>query len=190
MTSKELIDLIQKDADYYRSCGGGVTFSGGDPLMQAPFLLEVLRGLRGIHRAVQTSGCFIESVFADIISELEFVMMDLKLMDPESHRHFTGVSNELILRNAETLMRSGKPVCFRIPLIPGVNDSIENQEQTAEFISRISRSPKVELLPYHRTAGAKYPMSGMTYEPRFDTEQKIQACPEIFHHHGLECTVL
>ena len=188
MTARQLADTILKDAAYYAGCGGGVTFSGGEPLLQADFLLEVLDLLPGIHTAVQTSGYAEEEVFRAVVSRLDYVMMDLKLMDSERHRQFTGVPNEKILKNAEYLLQSGVPCRIRVPLIPGVNDTEENLRATAVFVAR--HPAPVELLPYHQTAGAKYPMVGMDYAPGFDTAQAVQTHLDIFKEYGLECTVL
>lgn len=190
MTSEALAETILRDAAYYASCGGGVTFSGGEPLLQAEFLLEVWERLSGIHCAIQTSGYAEENTFRRVLEKLDFVMMDLKLMDEAQHRRYTGVSNERILKNAEMLLKSGVPCRIRVPLIPGVSDTEDNLRRTAEFIVGTGCPAPVELLPYHRTAGAKYSMVGMEYAPTFDTEQKVRTHPEIFKAYGLECTVL
>lgn len=190
MTGEQLAEIIRKDAAYYANCGGGVTFSGGEPLLQADFLLEVLDALPGVHKAIQTSGYADAETFRAVISRMDYVMMDLKLMGSEMHRRFTGVSNEKILQNARWLLQSGIPCRIRIPLIPGVNDTEENLRATAEFIAGTGRPAPVELLPYHQTAGAKYAMVGMEYNPKFDTAQAVQTHTELFKEYGLECTVL
>ena len=190
MTSADLARLILKDAAYYRNCGGGVTFSGGEPLLQSGFLLEVLAQLSDVHCAVETSGYADAETFDAIIGQMDYVMMDLKLMDDKKHRQYTGVSNERILRNARSLLESGKPCSLRIPLIPGVNDTLENLEATAAFIAGCGGHAKVELLPYHKTAGAKYEMIGAAYQPLFDTEGKVNPREDIFRQYGLECEVL
>ena len=110
-------------------------------------------------------------------------------MDDAQHRKHTGVSNARILHNARTLIAGGKPCCIRIPLIPGVNDSEENLRATAAFIADCGKA-RVELLPYHKTAGAKYEMVGMQYQPLFDPEQTVQTHRELFTSYGLECSVL
>ncbi len=188
LTSTELAEKIKKDADYYSRYGGGVTFSGGEPLLQVKFLLEVLDALPGVHKAIQTSGYAEEETFRQVIARMDYVMMDLKLMDSEQHRRFTGVPNEKILKNAEFLLQSGVPCRIRVPLIPGVNDTEENLRATSAFVAR--HPAPVELLPYHQTAGAKYAMVGMEYAPGFHTAQAVQTHPEIFREYGLECTVL
>lgn len=188
-TAEELAHIILKDADYYRRYGGGVTFSGGEPLLQSGFLLEVLSLLPTVHCAIETSGYAQPEVFESVIEKMQYVMMDLKLMDDEAHRKHTGVSNERILHNARTLIQSGKPCRIRIPLIPGVNDTEKNLRATAAFIADCGKAP-VELLPYHKTAGAKYEMVGQTYQPTFDPDQAVETHQDIFTSYGLECSVL
>ena len=116
--------------------------------------------------------------------------MDIKLMDEAQHRRYTGVSNKSILQNAEILMKSGRPHRLRIPLIPGVNDTVENLDAFAGFVSSVNPLTPIELLPYHKTAGAKYEMVGMEYKPIFQTDTKVSTHPEIFEKYGLEATVL
>ena len=190
MSAQELARRIGRDAAYYAACGGGVTFSGGEPLMQSGFLLEVLALLGGVHRAVETSGYAAPEVFDRMLGLVEYVMMDIKLMDEAQHRLHTGVSNAGILRNAQILLESGVPCRMRVPLIPGVSDTAENLEATASFIASHRPGASAELLPYHKTAGAKYEMVGMRYAPRFDTEQRVAARTEVFKQYGLECEVL
>jgi pyruvate formate lyase activating enzyme len=190
MEAGELAGKILKNADMLRSSNGGVTLSGGEVLMQPEFLLELLSYLMPLHRAIETCGHAPETVFRKAINACDHVLMDLKLMDSEQHKRFTGVGNELILRNFEYLRASGKPFIVRIPLIPGVNDDRENLIRTAEFIAGSPGLLKVELLPYHASAGAKYKMAGMTYDPQFDTAQKVHIEPEIFSDRGIRCDVL
>ena len=116
--------------------------------------------------------------------------MDLKIMDDEKHRRYTGVSNRIIHENLEQLKRSGKPFRIRIPVIPGVNDTKENFRAAAKVLQGAEHLEKVELLPYHRTAGAKYRMTGMIYHPSFDTEQEPNMDPGIFHEMGVPCEIL
>ena len=190
MTSAELAQVVLKDAAYYARYGGGVTFSGGEPLLQARFLAETLDQLPGVHRCIETSGYASPEAFESVVSRLDYVIMDLKLMDETLHRTYTSVSNAPILRNAVTLMKSGKPCRFRVPLIPGVNDTTENMRATAEFVSGVNPHVPIELLPYHITAGAKYGMIGEDYKPIFDTQRKVQVHLELLKSYGLEVSVL
>ena len=190
MTSEALAALIQKDAAYYARYGGGVTFSGGEPLLQAAFLTETLDRLPGVHRCIETSGHADGAVFRGVVERLDEVIMDLKLMDDRLHRQYTGVSNARILDNARWLMRSGKPCRFRVPLIPGVSDTEENMRATAAFITEGNPRVPLELLPYHVTAGAKYAMLGRPYVPAFDVNQLVQVHLDLIKSYGLECRVL
>ena len=190
VTAGELAGRILKNADYYAAYGGGVTFSGGEPLMQAAFLGEVLRLLPGVHCAVETSGYCQPSLFQEITALLDYVIMDIKLFDETRHRHFTGVSNRLILQNALGLCEGQIPFVIRIPVIPGVNDTDENYRQTAAFLSGARNLVRVEFLPYHKTAGAKYSMAGMEYQPQFDPEGSIHILQEIFGEYGIRSVIL
>ena len=132
---------------------GGVTFSGGEPLLQAEFCVALAQRLRGkLHLALETCGYAAHDVFVKTALLFDFVMMDLKLMDEEAHLRYTGVSNRQILKNAAWLMESGIPFLFRTPLIPGITDTKENLAAVAAF----AKEARVELLPYNTLAAAKY----------------------------------
>jgi len=190
VTSQELVKRIRKNADYYARYQGGVTFSGGEPLLQAPFLLEVLKQIPDLHRAIETSGYCEPAVFAEVIRHVDYVMMDLKIFDEKKHQQYTGVSNGRILQNARQLMETDTPFVIRIPVISGVNDNEDNYRQTASFLKGARALVKVELLPYHKTAGAKYSMMGMQYQPNFNTEAAVQVLPAVFAEYGILCEVL
>ena len=188
--AEDLAAKLLRDRDYLAAQGGGVTFSGGEPTMQAEFLLELLERTASMHRAIETSGYCSGNVFDAILARIDYVMMDLKLADAALHRQYTGVSNEPILENLDRLKKSGRPFRIRIPVIPGVNDSEDNFEQTARLLTDAPALEQVELLPYHVTAGAKYEMVGLHYQPTFDTGCTPQLRTEIFRRHGLRCTHL
>ena len=127
MSEDELVGKILKNAAILNMSGGGVTFSGGEPLCHAEFIKGCLVKLRGkTDRALQTCGYAESAVFCEMLSELDYVLYDLKLMDDVRHRHYTGVSNERILENYSLLAERGVPFITRIPLIPTVNDTAEN----------------------------------------------------------------
>ncbi len=139
---------------------GGVTFSGGEPLLQADFVKEVIDLLgEDVSVAIETSGCVQEAVFASVIARMNLVYMDVKLADSEAHKRFTGVTNEKILRNLEVLRASGVPCVIRTPLIPGITDTRENLEAIEKLVGDLPW----EKLPYNNMAGAKYPFFGMEY---------------------------
>jgi pyruvate formate lyase activating enzyme len=190
MTSKELITLILERNSYYARYGGGVTFSGGEPLFQPDFLIEVLDGLTNVHRALETSGYASQIVFKDVCDRIDFIMMDIKIIDDKLHQTMTGVSNRPILKNLEQLCTGGKPFIIRIPLIPGVNDNEHNYKETAKLLRHAPTLQKVELLPYHKTAGAKYKMLGRNYEPKFDINRATMISQEAFDEYGIRSSVL
>ena len=190
VTADELEKRIRKNAAYYARYGGGVTFSGGEPLMQASFLIEVLERVSDLHRAIETSGFCEPEQFAAVVSRLDYVMMDLKIFDDALHRKYTGVSNEKILANARQLVEGDTPFVIRIPVIPGINDTEENYRSTASFLKGAKKLQKVELLPYHKTAGAKYGMLGMEYKPDFDTNSAVRTSVKLFEEYEIRCEVL
>lgn len=190
ITPEELIQKIESKLWMLSSSGGGVTFSGGEPLSQPEFLLECLQLLEGkAHRAIQTSGSAPASIFAQALEHCDYVLYDLKLMDSDKHKKYTGVDNGAILENYRTLARSGKPFITRIPLIPGVNDTEENLTQTAQFMNSLHIN-KVELLPYNKAAGAKYKMLDRIYTTDFDPDVEPQSHTEIFENYGIEVRIL
>lgn len=189
-TSDELVKRIKKDSDYYNQYGGGVTFSGGEPLLQHEFLFEVIQKLDGVHKTIETSGYTDEKIFKKAVELFDYIIMDIKIMDDKLHQKYTSVSNVKILNNAKILMKSNKPFRIRVPLIPGVSDTIENIEAFAKFIVENNKNTFIELLPYHKTAGAKYGMVGSEYKPIFDIDRKVEIHEDIFKKYGLEAKVL
>jgi len=190
MTSRELADTIHENSDYYEQCGGGVTFSGGEPLMQAEFLTEVLKLLPDVHTAMETSGFTDSQTFTTVVSHLDYVLMDIKIFDNDLHIKYTGVSNEQILQNAKILCAGDTPFVIRIPVIPGVNDNEQNFRQTAKWIAGAKALEKIELLPYHKTAGAKYSSVGKAYAPMFDIDKAINISTGIFEEYNIRSSVL
>ena len=154
----DLMVEIEKDRVFFEESGGGVTFSGGEPLIQHQFLAEVLLQCRsrGIHTCVDTSGAVPYEVFAGLKDSVDLFLYDLKIIDDKRHREFTGVSNLIILENLKRLAEGESRIVVRIPLIPGVNDSDENIRQTADFVARLGTVKDISLLPYHDIAEQKY----------------------------------
>ena len=170
--------------------GGGVTFSGGEPLCQADFVLACMELLRGkTNRAIQTAGHVPPRRFQRVLKECDYVLYDLKLMDSEMHRRYTIAGNEWILENYRTLAKSGVSFTTRIPLIPSVNDTEENIEATARFLRECGVS-YIELLPYNKMAGGKYRMLGREYTIDFDPSAVPNAREAIFHRYGVEVKIL
>ena len=149
---------IEKDTIYYDQSGGGVTFSGGEPLQQVEFLAALLERCKEheIHTAVDTSGLAAWGHFKKILPFTNLFLYDLKVMDEEKHRLYTGISNRLILENLQNLTETGARVTVRIPIIPKLNDDEMNLEATIVFLSSLERIQNVDLLPYHNIATDKY----------------------------------
>lgn len=161
-SSSDLADKLLKLVPLFNASGGGVTFSGGEPLMQVDFLCDVIKKLKekeAVHTAIQTSGFAASSVFERVVKSVDYVMMDLKIADREMHKKYTGVYNDVILKNFDFLKNSGTEYVARIPLIPDITDTRENLAAISEIIGD---SP-CELLSYNEMASAKYDMVGMEY---------------------------
>lgn len=154
ISAKALADRLLKQADFWQMTGGGITVSGGEPLMQSEFVTELTKHLGSVHKAIQTSGFAEPATYRSVISRFDFIMQDIKLADSEEHRRFTGVSNEWILENIRWLKESGKEFLLRVPLIPGITDTPEN----LAAIRRIAADSPIEYLPNNPLAGAKYEM--------------------------------
>jgi len=154
----EVMREIEKDLPFFDQSGGGVTFSGGEPLQQAEMLLELLKrcGELGIHRVVDTSGLAPTAVLLDVARHTELFLYDLKHMNSQRHQEYTGVPNELILANLQALSQNGGAFRIRIPLLAGINDSDENIEATARFATGLPGLCGIDILPYHHFASAKY----------------------------------
>jgi glycyl-radical enzyme activating protein len=168
MDAGEVLAEVLEDAAFYRNSGGGLTLSGGEPLCQPAFALELLRLAKaaGIHTAIETNLAAPWDRVAELLPFLDLVMADLKLMDAARHREWTGASNDRILENARRLAGMGKPLVVRTPVIPGVNDAPEAIGAIAEFVRGLSPNVRYELLPYHPLGVGKYRSLGV--ECRFD----------------------
>lgn len=172
ITTEELARLLLKNKDIYILNKGGITLTGGEPLMQSGFVIELLDMLPGIHKAIETCGYASEAVFSHVAGKTDLVLFDVKHTDPLLHRKYTGKGNRRILKNLEYLCSSPVEFIVRVPLIPGVNDTPENMRAIAGIIKGAPSLVRVELLKYHKTAGAKYAMIGQEYNPPFDVSKE------------------
>ncbi|HAK44530.1 MAG TPA: glycyl-radical enzyme activating protein [Spirochaeta sp.] len=150
-TAEELYSIIIKDEDFYRESGGGVTFSGGEPLLQQEFLLDMLKRCKaaGLHTSLDTALNVEWSSIEEVLPWVDLVLLDIKGMNSERHLRNTGVSNEKILENAEKLSATGVEIIVRMPIVKGLNDSIEELRAAAAFLKDWQNLSAVELLPYH-----------------------------------------
>ena len=166
MSVKEILEEIEKDRIFYEESRGGVTFSGGEPLMQPDFLNALLKECkeRAIHTAVNTCGFAQYEIIDRIHDKVDLFLYDIKTMDNRKHRKYTGASNEQILKNLKKLAESGSSIVISFPIIPGINDDDKNVTRTAEFISSLPNIQQVNLLPYHRAGIEKYKNLGKPYK--------------------------
>lgn len=190
----EIIKEIKKDTPFYDESGGGVTFSGGEPLLQSAFLLELLQecGRLGVHRAVDTAAFAETELVFRVAEHCDLFLIDLKHMDSEKHRLYTGVPNELIQKNIFELARAGHALQIRIPLIEGVNSDDENMRLSGEFLAGLANPPGVDLLPYHSIAGSKYTKMGRENPGmEFTTvgRERLDACAENLTRMGLNVRI-
>ena len=190
-----VLESILKDTHFYEESGGGVTFSGGEPLMQSAGLKLLLDGCRkqGIHTTVDTSGYAGQKLFEEIKDVTDLFLYDLKNMDPELHRKYTGVDNSLILSNADYLLNQGASLIFRIPVIPGINTSPEELDAMLGFLEeRADKMKELHLLPYHRIADNKYhrlKMKQQLQEVKEPSEAEMQLLKKTFEQTGLEVII-
>ena len=166
MSPEEVLEEVLKDEIFYRKSNGGVTFSGGDPFEQKQFLVETAKLCkeRYLRTAVETCGSVPWESIEDALAYIDLFLYDLKEMDPERHRKFTGVANELVLKNYRRLAETGKQIIARIPVIPGFNDRDENFNRVIHFLHEHTPGIQVSLLPYHRLGKTKYVRLGMKYQ--------------------------
>jgi pyruvate formate lyase activating enzyme len=174
-TSKELADLLNSQADILRRNEGGVTFSGGEPLMQTEFVAEVIDRLDDLHTLLDTSGYGAEKDFRLLAGKVDLVHFDLKLIDTDLHRRYAGVDSTLILENLRILAEIGTPTVIRVPLVPGVTDTDENLTAIAETVKDLPGLQRVDLLPYNKAAGGKYQAAGMQFAADYDESQEVNA---------------
>jgi pyruvate formate lyase activating enzyme len=186
----DLVRELLRDRIFFDDSGGGVTFSGGEPLMQQEFLVECLALLanEGVHTALDTCGFAPWEQLEEAALVASLVLYDVKLMDEARHRAATGRSNRIILENLQALARIHPEIWIRVPVIPGVNDDRANLEATARFLAPLPGVRRVDLLPYHATGQAKFARLGKTYahaETAPPSAQALEDAAAIFRARGL-----
>lgn len=190
---EDVIREIEKDKVFYEESGGGVTFSGGEPLVQIDFLdnLLTLAKKKGLHTTIDTCGYAPWENIERIKDNVDLFLYDIKHMDNEKHKKYTGVSNELILDNLRKLAGEGKRIWVRIPIIPGINDDALNIEKMCEFISSLNLRD-VFILPYHNIAIDKYNRLDMEYkipDIKNPDDEVMEEIAEKFKEYGLNVKI-
>jgi pyruvate formate lyase activating enzyme len=202
----ELMQIIERERVHIDQSGGGVTFSGGEPLMHPEYLIEMLKacGEKGLHRAVDTCGFASTETLLEVAKYTDLFLFDLKLMDPIQHKKWTGVDNRLILKNLKILSETGSNINIRIPFIKNVNTHIKEVTAMAEFIANLRNKkrgsetvspqikPIVNLLPYHNIASGKYKKLEMFYDSAAmdePTADDLKTATEIFGKYGIEVEI-
>lgn len=191
----ELMEIIDRERIHIDQSGGGVTFSGGEPLMYPDFLLEMLKvcGEKGLHRAVDTCGYASTKTLLEVAKHTDLFLYDLKLMDPVQHKKWTGKDNHRILENLKILAETGATINIRIPFIKNVNTEIGEVLKMAEFVASFpGKKPMINILPYHNIATGKYKKLQMEYnenEMKEPSEEEIQKAIDIFNSFGLEVEI-
>ncbi len=195
MTVEQIMTEIEKERVFFEQSGGGVTFSGGEPLLHPEFLIQLLDecGRQGIHRVVDTAGLVNTDILLEVAKRTDLFLFDLKMMESGLHRQWTGVPNGKILENLRILAESGASINIRIPLIGGVNDDEENITETARFIASLQgKKIAVNLLPYHKIAMTKYQKLGRGEEfvsLEEPTQGRQQEAMDILREHGIEVNI-
>ncbi|WP_273270024.1 glycyl-radical enzyme activating protein [Pseudoramibacter alactolyticus] len=195
MTVQQVIREVKKDAAYYRRTGGGITISGGEPLMQYRFTAEILKAgqAQGWNTAIETTGYTYEEAALDaVLPYLDLALMDAKAPNDELHKKFTGVSNEVIKKNARRIAKEAGDTIIRVPTIPGVNASAETIREIADFAKDLGVK-EVHLLPYHKLGENKYHLMGLEYKMPEDTKtpnrEEMAAFKKVVESAGLTCKI-
>lgn len=189
MSVEEVMAVVERDAVFYRTSGGGVTFSGGEPTWQKTYLEDLVDACWavGYPTAIETSMHFEWEALLPVLGKLDRLFADLKHMDSGQHRKWTGAGNETILANLKKAGTLGKPITIRIPLIAGVNDTDANISATAGFLGEHLSGCTVELLPYHTWGKDKYAGIGKRFEEGFrrPSEDRMRAIEDLFRDRGV-----
>lgn len=193
MSPEEILEEIQKDAAFFEESEGGITVSGGEPFSQPDFLKVFLGKCKqqNIHTALDTCGYVSSKYVEKIADKVDLFLYDIKLMDGRKHRKYTGVSNRVILKNFKKLAEESRSFLVRFPVIPGINDDVDNVRQTAEFVSACGVK-NVSLLPYHRAGIEKYKALGKSYKmgnTRSPSDKQLKQIKQSFENCGLRAKI-
>ncbi len=192
MSIEEILIEVERDKAYYKNSGGGVTISGGEPLVQWEFVVALTKSLkqRYYHVAIETTGYGPWEHLEQMIMNCDLILYDLKHMNDAKHKKYTGVSNTLILENAENVAKSGKKTIFRVPLIGGINDDEENILKISDFANKL-KIYEVHLLPYHKLGEPKYESLNRKYTCKSYTpsKDKVEELKKLLETKGLNVKI-
>lgn len=194
-TLMEVWDAVRRDKMFYDDSGGGITASGGEPLLWSKFIRElfILSHEESINTCIETCGLADSEALLDVLPVTDHFLFDLKHMDSDIHRKYTGQPNDQILKNATLILEQGADVVFRQPLIPGINDSRGNIEATAAFLNRLGkRAARLQLMPYHRMGQNKYKALNMPCpmeEIGMADDGRAEAVKAAYIERGIHCTI-
>jgi len=185
-STDDLLEILEKEKIFISESNGGVTFSGGEPLLQPEFLLEALKKCKreGYHTAVDTSGYAKPEQYLPILKYTDLFLFDVKHLDDVKHFQYTGVSNDLILNNLELILDSGKDVWIRVPVVPGINDDSSHLEMLRSFFLKIKckNLKKINLLPYHKIGSSKYKKFRIPYRMNGIEQPSASRMKELKHY--------
>lgn len=193
MSIQQVIRELKKDATTYRRSGGGITLSGGEPLVQYEFASELLQAYKGQgwHTAIETTGVGSREAIEKVIPYVDTVLLDLKHMDSGQHKKFTGIGNEPVIKNAPEICKISKTV-IRVPVIPGFNYSVEAIKAISEFARTLAGIRTIHLLPYHSFGENKYGLLGQDYtmkQVKPLAPEDLEECRTVVESYGFQCII-
>ena len=194
MTVSEVMEQVMKERIFFDQSGGGVTFTGGEPLAQPDFLMAALEECKRneIHTAIDTCGFASSKTIIDTIPYTDLYLYDMKHMNPDKHKEYTGVDNEIILSNMIKLGENGANIFARMPFIPGLNSDDANMREMGEFLTKVKGLHHLNLLPYHSVAEDKHRRWGMEYQVKgvyAPTENALRKAAAIVESYGIKVLI-
>ena len=191
-TVEEVMAVVLRDRPFYEQSGGGLTITGGEPMLQAEFTLELLKAAKSerLHTCLDTCGWTSQLAYEQVLPFVDMFLFDYKATNPETHKELTGVSNKLILSNLDFLVRKGARLRLRCPLIPGVNDSIDHLKGIAALYRRYPALDGIDLMAYHNVGNAKYERYGLENPlPDLKTTEEATRLDWVKSLHSLGCEI-
>ncbi len=183
----KIVAEVEKDIVFYKNSGGGVTVSGGEPLLQSDFTAEILRSCKekGIHTAIETSGAANKEALEKVMKYCDLVLFDIKETNAEAHKDYTGANFSLVINSLKTINEMGIPFIVRMPVIPGLNDRKDHFDAVKNIVCDMPHCKAIEIMPYHSLGAYKYKQLGKKYrcediaEPAKSTVDEWRQCVRI-----------